>query len=110
MKKSFIDDRTKLHEWQSSACMIPVLLELVKEKFSYIDEKGHDFSARSEIEAYHTIYQSWQKSHELNSKQLEWVEQIGDYLMAIQQILFRPPTKKEFPEISKPSQLSCLKF
>lgn len=111
MSLSFIYNKEKLQEWQSSSCMIPVLLELIKEKFVKMDQNGHDFAMQYEINAYQTIYQSWKKSHDLNSKQKEWVEQIGDYLNAIRQVLFRPPTTpNKSANLSDQTQLSNLKI
>lgn len=85
MSQSFIYNKEKLREWQSSVCMIPVLRELIKEKLAKIYQNRHNH-VPSEISAYQTIYKSWEKAECLNPRQKEWLREIGDYLDTIQQI------------------------
>lgn len=93
MSQSFIYNKEKLQEWQSSVCMIPVLRELIKEKFVKIHQNHHNHIP-SEISAYQTIYKSWEKAECLNAKQKEWVREIGNYLNAIQQTVFHSQSKE----------------
>ena len=84
MTQSFVYSKQKLLEWQSSVAMIPVLLELLKEKLN-----AHSRIPSETYQAYQAIYHSWQQTQDLNIKQKEWIKEIGDYLGAIQQTLFR---------------------
>lgn len=94
MEKSFIYNKEKLQEWRSSACMIPVLLELIKEKFLDINQNNINLSSHFEIDAYQAIYEGWKKTRGLNSKQREWVDEIGDYLNAIEEIVVHSQTRE----------------
>lgn len=87
MERSFVYNKDKLQEWRSSACMIPVLLELIKEKFIDINQNPTNLSCHFEIDAYQAIYECWKKTQDLNLKQKEWVDEIGDYLNAIEKIV-----------------------
>ncbi len=98
MNKSFLYDKETLHNWQSSICMIPVLLELIKEKFVRMDQNHSDLNL-PEINAYETIYHSWEKIKYLNNRQREWVKEIGDYLNAIQQTSFCSQKRLSISEI-----------
>jgi hypothetical protein len=92
MEHSFLYDQQTLQEWRSSPCMIPILLDLVKEKFFEINQNNNQQLIKLEINAYQKIYQTWQKSQDLNPKQKEWVEEIGDYINAIKETLISTET------------------
>ncbi|MBS0350710.1 MAG: hypothetical protein JSR33_05915 [Proteobacteria bacterium] len=82
MVHSFIYDQAILKEWQSSVSKIPVLLDLLKEKYYKLDPKN--YLMKDEIFAYQTIYLSWKQKTNLNPRQKEWVNEIGEYLNVIQ--------------------------
>jgi PhoPQ-activated pathogenicity-related protein len=81
MIRSFLYSKELRHQWQSAVCMIPVLLDLLKEKLNSTSIHEENFeSLQLEIKAYQEIYRSWKKNAKLNPKQQEWIEEIGIYL------------------------------
>lgn len=80
-----------LKEWQSSACMIPIVLDLLKEKLASLDKHNRPNSELfpEEIQAYQEAYQQWQNNPNLNPKQQEWMHEMRHYIQALQQTIFR---------------------
>ncbi len=83
--QKFAHSIAALQEWQSSICMIPVVVDLLKEKLNHIDEIN-EMSLKQFQEAikmYQVLYQSWEKQN-LNSRQKEWIHEMADYLDTLQ--------------------------
>ncbi len=92
----FLSASTKAFtQWQSSVCMIPVALGLLREQWDHGGErhKPQIELSPAKIQAYRELHQHWRKKKNLNPKQQEWIQEMGRYLHVLQQTLFHSHLK-----------------
>jgi hypothetical protein len=95
MAKFFGNSTEILTHWQSSPCMIPVALGLLREQLDHLDEhpKPQVDLSQKRIQIYQNLYHHWRTEKNLNPKQQEWIREMGGYLNALQQTLFHTHIK-----------------
>lgn len=106
MAKFFVNPTETLTHWQSSSCMIPVALGLLREQLDHLGEhhKPQFELSQKKIQIYQNLYQHWRTEKNLNPKQQEWIREMGGYLNVLQQTLFHTHIKNSLDQAEENRQ------
>ncbi len=111
MAQFFRDSTETFTQWQSSVCLIPVALGLLREQLDHLREyhKPPVELSPAKIQAYQNLYQHWRTEKNLNPKQQEWIQEMGGYLSVLRQTLFNSYLKNSSNQ-SEPNKQTLLEF